>query len=113
MKQILSLLAAAAVVGCTSSTVIKTSDPDARIFVNGEYVGTGEANYSDRKVAFAGNDVTLRKDGCEPVEYRFQRNEEADIGAIVGGFLVAVPFLWTLEYKEERAFEFDCRVVSD
>ncbi len=113
MKTSAILLAALAVAGCTSSTVIKSSDPDARIYVNGEYVGTGEAVYRDRKVAFARNDVVLRKDGCAPVENRFRRNEDADIGAIVGGFLVGVPFLWTLEYKDEHAYQFDCRAVAD
>ncbi len=113
MNNTVLLLAAATIAGCTSSTLIKSSDPEARIYVNGEYLGTGEALYSDRKVAFANNDVILRKEGCEPVEHRFRRNEDADVGAIVGGFLVAVPFLWTLEYKEQHAYEFACRAGVD
>ena len=108
------LLSALAVLlaGCASSTVIRSSDPDARIYVNGEYVGTGKARYSDRKVSFAKNDVTLLKDGCEPMKYDFRRNEDPDIGAIVGGFFLTVPFLWTLEYKDERAYEYRCREIA-
>ncbi|MDJ0653722.1 MAG: hypothetical protein QNJ40_06200 [Xanthomonadales bacterium] len=111
MKTLIPLICAAATLfltGCSSSTVIRSSDPDARIYVNGEYIGTGDGYYSDKKVAFAGNKVTLRKDGCEPMEYRFRRNEEADLGAIIGGYLFAVPFLWTLEYKDHHAYEFEC-----
>jgi len=93
---------------CSSSTVIKTSDPDARIYVNGEYVGTGQATYSDRKVAFSNNDVMIKKPGCDPASYSFRRSEKPDGGAIVGGILVAIPFLWVTEYKKERAYEYDC-----
>ena len=96
-------------VGCASSTMIRSSDPDARIYVNGEYVGTGKAHYRDRKVSFARNEVTIRKDGCAPAEYAFRRNEDPHLGAIVGGFFLTVPFLWTLEYKDEHAYEYDCQ----
>jgi len=95
---------------CSSSTVIRSSDPDARIYVNGEYVGTGQATYTDKKVAFSNNDVEIRKEGCAPATYSFRRNEKPDAGAIVGGLLVTVPFLWVTEYKSEHAYEFDCAV---
>ncbi|HJN95081.1 MAG TPA: hypothetical protein QGF41_05150 [Gammaproteobacteria bacterium] len=40
MKAIL-ILAILFTTACSSSTVIRSSDPDARIYVNGEYLGTG------------------------------------------------------------------------
>ena len=52
MRKILMLLVLLTT-ACTSSTVIRSSDPDARIYVNGEYIGTGRAYYSDQKVAFS------------------------------------------------------------
>ena len=93
---------------CSSTTTIRSSDPDARIYVNGEYVGTGHAHYTDRKVAFSNNQVTLKKEGCAPNNFSFRRNEDPDGGAIVGGILVGVPFLWVTEYKDQHAYEFDC-----
>ena len=36
---------------------------------------------------------SARKEGCEPSNYNFKRNEDPDGGAIVGGFLVLVPFV--------------------
>ena len=96
---------------CSSTTTIKSSDPDARIYVNGEYIGTGQAAYSDRKVAFARNDVELRKEGCTPSSFSFRRNEDPDAGAIIGGILFTIPFLWITEYKDERAYEFSCQPV--
>ncbi len=109
MLLILSVLLATA---CTSSTVIRSSDPDSRIYVNGEYLGTGRARYSDQKVAFSKNNVEIRKDGCRTERYSFRRSEEADIGAIIGGFLFTVPFLWVTEYKSYHAYDFQCRPTS-
>jgi hypothetical protein len=103
------LLASLAVLGgCASGTHISVSDPDARIYVNGEYVGTGKAYYSDRKLMFTKREVTLRKDGCEAQRYTFRRNERPDLGAIVGAYYLAVPVLWTAQYKGEHTYEFVC-----
>jgi hypothetical protein len=97
---------------CSSATVIRSSDPQARIYVNGEYIGTGQATYSDRGVAFSRNDVVIRREGCEPSKHHFRRNEDPDGTAIIGGLLFAVPFLWVTEYKHERAYEYDCQPGS-
>ena len=108
MKHVISIAAAALLVGCSSSTTIRVSDPEARIFVNGEYVGTGHGHYSDRKPAFTRQEVTLRRDGCLEESYSFRRNERPDIGAIVSAYYLALPILWLTQYKEHRAYEFDC-----
>lgn len=107
--RLLLVMACALLAACSSSTMIRTSDPDARIYVNGEYVGTGEAEYSDRKVSFSKNVVTLKKAGCAEQRYEFRRNEDPDGGAIIGGLLVGVPFLWVTEYKGHRAYEYECQ----
>lgn len=104
----LVLLAAVLMTGCTSSTVIRSSDPDSKIYVNGEYVGTGHAHYSDQRVAFSKNDVQIRKEGCEEENYSFRRSEEADVGAIVGGIFLTFPFLWVTEYKPNHSYDFEC-----
>jgi hypothetical protein len=93
---------------CSSGTSIRVSDADARIYVNGEYVGTGNAHYSDRKLMFTKQEVTLRKDGCEPQRYTFRRNERPDLGAIVGAYYLAVPLLWVAQYKHDHEYEFVC-----
>ena len=91
---------------CTA--VIRSSDPDSRIYVNGEYMGTGQghANSTDQKVAFSKNNVEIRKDGCAVENYSFRRSQEADVGAIVGGILWTVPFLWVAEYKPYHGYDF-------
>jgi|SRR5690606_1059357 len=108
MKRVICIAAVAALAACSSGTTIRVSDPDARIYVNGEYVGTGHGRYSDRKPAFTKQKVTLRKEGCKPQHYTFRRNERPDLGAIVAGYYLALPILWFTQYKPHRAYEFDC-----
>ncbi len=109
MNRIIILLSATLfVMSCSSSTVIRTTDPDARIYVDGEYLGNGEVYYTDQKVAFSKNDVMIRKEGCEAQYHDFRRSQEGDIGAIVGGIFFTVPFLWATEYKNYREYEYAC-----
>ena len=109
MKRLICVAAAACLVSaCSSGTTIRVSDADARIYVNGEYVGTGRGHYSDRKPAFTKQEVALRKDGCAEQTHSFRRNERPDVGAIVGAYLFAVPILWLTQYKGRRAYDFDC-----
>jgi hypothetical protein len=113
MKRLILVASLAALGACSSGTSIRTSDPDARIYVNGEYVGTGKAYYSDRKPAFTKHKVTLRKDGCAEQRYTFRRNERPDLGAIVSAYYLAVPVLWLTQYKERHAYEFECERKTD
>lgn len=113
MKHVISIATAALLVGCSSSTTIRVSDPEARIFVNGEYVGTGHGHYADRKPAFTRQEVTLRREGCREESYSFRRNERPDIGAIVSAYYLALPILWLTQYKQYRAYEFDCIETAD
>lgn len=108
MKQSIVLTAAVLLAACSSGTHIRVSDSDARIYVNGEYVGTGEGYYSDRKPAFTKQEVTVRKDGCAEQSYMMRRNERPDLGAIVSAYYLAVPILWITQYKHQHAYEFDC-----
>ncbi|MBN1239792.1 MAG: hypothetical protein JXB36_14910 [Gammaproteobacteria bacterium] len=113
LRRLVGIAAATALLGCSSSTHIRASDPDARIYVNGEYVGTGDGHYSDRKPAFTKQKVTLRKEGCEADVYSFRRNERPDIGAIVGAYYLVLPALWFLQYKNHHAYEFECRQTQN
>jgi hypothetical protein len=108
MKRLIVLVCVASLTACSSGTHIKVSDTDARIYVNGEYVGTGDGYYSDRKPAFSKQEVTLRKDGCEERSYTMRRNERPDLGAIISAYYLAVPILWVTQYKHHHAYEFDC-----
>lgn len=104
--------AAIALGACSSGTNIRVSDPQARIYVNDEYVGTGKGRYSDRKPAFTKQEVTVRRDGCVEQSYTLRRNERPDVGAIVSAYYLYVPILWLTQYKDRHAYEYDCEPVA-
>ena len=112
MNRLILLTSVVVLAACSSGTSIHVSDPDARVYVDGEYVGTGKAYYSDRKLMFTKREVTLRKDGCETQRYTFRRNERPDLGAIVGAYYLAVPLLWTSQYKDDHTYEFVCEQLA-
>lgn len=97
-----------ALIACTSHTHIDTTDQDAKIFVNGEYMGTGYAHYSDRKLSFASNEVKICKDGCQAENHMFTRNEGIHVGALFGGYLFTFPYLWAADYKPYREYDYVC-----
>ena len=112
MKHLLSAFAAVTLLcACASSTNIRVSDPEARIFVNGEYVGTGYGRYEDRKPAFTRQEVALRKEGCEEQQHAFRRNERPDYGAIITAYYLALPILWMTQYKDSHQYEFNCEQI--
>jgi hypothetical protein len=108
MRCLACALAICVISGCSSSTSIRVSDPEARIYVNGEYVGTGHGRYSDRKPAFTKQEVTLRREGCMQQTHAFRRNERPAYGAIVSAYYLALPILWMTKYKKRHVYEFEC-----
>jgi hypothetical protein len=94
---------------CSSTTVIRTTRPTARIYIDGEFKGTGTATHTDQKIIGSTTHVRVQDEGCEPETFTFSRSEEFDVGACIGGVLVLVPFLWIMKYKPERTYEYTCR----
>ena len=113
MKTRIVLICAATIAACSSGTNITVSDEDARIYVNGKYVGTGDAYYSDRRPAFTTQKVTLRRDGCQEKSYTMRRNERPHYGAIISAAYLAVPILWVTKYKDQHDYEFECLDLTD
>lgn len=115
-KQCMSLIVVFAVMlqtlGCSSKTMIKASDPQAKIYVNGMYKGTGTAYHEDTKIVGATNFVKIEKEGCMPQNYNFSRDEKFSVGACIGGVFVLVPFLWIMGYDAEHGYDYQCQPVK-
>jgi PEGA domain-containing protein/putative oligomerization/nucleic acid binding protein len=90
---------------CASTTIIQSNTSGAKLYLNGEYVGETPHTYRDTKIVGSTTTVRLEKDGYEPFNGVFSRNEEADVGAIIGGVFFLVPFLWTMKYKPTHTYE--------
>ena len=90
---------------CASSTVIRTLPGEAKLYLNEEFVGETPYNHEDTKIVGSRTSVRLEKDGYETLHTNITRNEEADVGAIIGGIFFLFPFLWTMGYKSSHQYE--------
>jgi hypothetical protein len=101
----LALVASTAITACSSSTMIHSNVPGAKVYLDGEFVGRTPYLMSDTKIVGSTTAVRIEAPGYEPVNGAIRRNEEFSVGACIGGVLVLVPFLWIMEYKPTHQFE--------
>lgn len=85
--------------------MINSEPSGAALYLNGEKVGVTPYTHTDTKIVGSTNTVTLKKDGYQNFTTTFTRNEEVSVGAVIGGVLVLVPFLWVMEYKPTHTYE--------
>lgn len=90
---------------CSSTTMIRSTPDSAKLYLNGEPVGTTPYTLTDKKIVGSVNHIRLEKEGYETFETTFSKNEEVNIGAIVGGLFLLFPFLWTMKYKPTHTYE--------
>jgi len=90
---------------CASSTMIQSVPPQAKLYIDGEPVGTTPYQHRDTKIVGSTTTVRLEKEGYQPYYTSFSRDEEVDVGAIIGGVFFWFPFLWTMKYKPTHTYE--------
>ena len=90
---------------CTSTTLIQSTPSKSKVYINGEFMGETPYTYSDSKILGSSVSIKIEKEGYHPLMTNMTRNEEADLGAIIGGVFFLVPFLWTMKYKPSHSFE--------
>lgn len=90
---------------CSSTTLIQSVPPGAKLYLNEELVGTTPYSYTDTKIVGSTTTVRLKKEGYETFNTTFSRNEEVDAGAIIGGLFVWFPLLWIMKYKPVHTYE--------
>ncbi len=90
---------------CASTTVINSYPSGAKVYLNGEPVGKTPYSHTDTQIIGTYTNVKLVKDGYAPLFTSFSRSEQANVGAIIGGLFVWVPFLWAMDYKPTHTYE--------
>jgi len=107
LKQLMSILLSGTILlaSCSSMTMIQSSPSDANLYIDGQAVGKTPYVYSDIKIVGSRTGIKIMKDGYEPLFTSMVRNERGDIGAIIGGLLVWVPFLWTMKYQPAHNYD--------
>lgn len=110
-----SLLLACSILlsGCASTTVIQSTPAGARVYLNDIPVGTTPYTHRDTRIVGTSTSLTLEKEGYDPFYTSFSRNEEVDIGAVIGGIFFVVPFLWVMKYKPTHTYELAARAGNE
>jgi len=90
---------------CKSTTLIQTTPPNAKVYINNEYKGLTPYLYSDRKMTGSVTDLRIEKEGFEPFVYRLKRDEKVNPGAVIFGYVFILPFCWIMEYNPSRTYE--------
>jgi hypothetical protein len=90
---------------CASSTTIQSVPAGARVFLNGEPVGSTPYTMTDTKIVGSTTTVRLELPGYETVNGVISRNEEFDVGACIGGVFLLFPFLWIQGYRPLHSYE--------
>lgn len=90
---------------CSSTTLVRSTPAGAKLYLNGEYVGTTPYSMTDTRIVGSTTSVRLELPGYETTTGTISRNEEFDVGACIGGVFLLVPFLWIMGYKPEHHFE--------
>lgn len=91
---------------CESITMIQSVPEGAKVYMDGQMVGTTPHLHKDEKFVFSKTSFRLEKEGYESYRFTLNRNEEPEVGAIVGGFFTGgITWLWSLGYTPERTFE--------
>ena len=106
LKRMALLLSAIILFGaCASTTLITSIPPGAKVYIDDQPAGKTPYTYSDTKIVGSVTYISLEKEGYAPLNTMMVRDEEVDVGAIIGGFICTVPFLWIMKYKPEHTYE--------
>ncbi len=101
----LLLMAVVMLSSCSSSTVISSVPPGAKVTVNGMYKGTTPYTMTDTKILGSSSSVRLELQGYQPREVVIVKNEQVNVGAVIGGLFFWLPFIWTMGYEPTHTYE--------
>lgn len=91
-------------VSCSSSTMIETNPPGAKVFIDNAYAGQSPILMNDYKFSTTCTYIRIEKDGYETIETDICKDEEIDFGAAIGGLFFYIPWLWILEYYPVHSY---------
>lgn len=105
--KMLAILLAGSVLlaSCASTTMIQSEPSGAKVYIDGQPAGTTPYYHTDTKIVGSNTMVRLEKEGYETLNTRFSRTEQPDVGAIIGGLFVWVPFLWVMKYDPVHSYK--------
>ena len=91
--------------GCASTTIIQSVPEGAKLYVDGMFVGSTPYTLRDTKITGASTSIRLEAEGYESLFTYIHKDEEVNVGAIVGGVFFWIPFLWIMQYRPNYMYE--------
>lgn len=92
---------------CASTTMLRSEPSGAKVYMNEEPVGTTPYSHTDTRIVGSRTEVRMEKEGYRPFTTTLIRNEEVNVGAIIGTVLVLIPVLWIMDYKPAHTYELE------
>lgn len=93
------------IMSCTSTTMINTVPQGAKVYMNDEIKGTTPYKHVDSAISLTSTELTLKKEGYEDFYTTLTKNEQVDVGAVIGGVFFVFPFIWTMGYNPSHTYE--------
>lgn len=101
----LFILIAAVFASCSSSTMITSTPSGAKLYIDGEMVGTTPYKHRDYKPMMSKLSIRLEKPGYETLHTDITKDDDVHVGAAIGGFFLFFPWIWVMEYKGNYHYE--------
>jgi hypothetical protein len=108
-KTIAIVAAILTIQGCASRTRI-TTEVNATIYdsQNGRAIGTGVADYQDRKPFWSSTTFRIEKEGCKTKDLTIYRSDDISPGMVIGGFFFILPWIWMGDYQPSYGASLEC-----
>ncbi|NOZ47825.1 MAG: PEGA domain-containing protein [Chlorobi bacterium] len=90
---------------CASTTVIQSEPGAAKVYLNDELVGQTPYSMTDTKIVGTCTLVKLEKEGYKTLNTSICRTEQVDVGAVIGGLFVWIPFAWAMKYNPTHTYQ--------
>lgn len=79
--------------------MIKSNPSKAKVYLDGAFVGETPYLHRDSKIVGSSMVVKIEKEGFQPLVATITKDEEVNVGAVIGGIFFVFPFLWTTQYQ--------------
>jgi hypothetical protein len=92
---------------CVSRTMINSDPSGAEIYIDNQKVGITPFQYGDTKPSGARTAIKLKKEGYKDLYITLVRDEQVEVGAIIAGIFVLIPFIWTMKYYDQHTYSLE------
>ena len=101
------ILATTLFASCSSSTLIQSIPSGAKVYLDTEFAGTTPYYMKDMKLSWSRTSVEIKEEGYNNFRTTITKDEQVNVGAIIGGLFVWVPFVWVMDYKPTHTYELE------